>query len=136
MHSIVPVLTRIAVKDYQVPSTKTVIEKGTIIMVPVYAVQRDPDVYENPDQFDPSRFDKDKVSQRHPCAFMPFGEGPRVCIGLRFGMMQAKIALVFLLTKFHFSPNEKTTVPLELDTTSFLLAPKNGMHLKVAKLNE
>jgi cytochrome P450 family 6 len=67
-------------------------------------------------------------------AHLPFGEGPRNCIGLRFGLMQAKVGLIKLLTSFKFSPGSKTTIPMELSTTAPLLAPKYDMWLNVEKL--
>lgn len=94
----------------------------------------DPDLYPNPDVFDPNRFDKEVMSKAHPCSFMPFGEGPRICIGLRFGMMQAKIGLVALLSKFTFSLSDETEVPVVMNKFSNILMPRNDIHLKVEKI--
>lgn len=70
---------------------------GTVIHVPVYAVHRNRRLWERPDDFDPTRFSTESAKDRHRCAYMPFGAGPRVCIGAAFAMMEATVVLAVLL---------------------------------------
>lgn len=127
-------LMRIASNDYKIPDTKLVIEKGTQLFIPVYAIHHDPDIYPEPEKFIPERFTEENKKNRHPMTHLSFGEGPRNCIGLRFGLMQMKIGLVNLLMNFKFSPGAKTTIPMKFSPSAPMLCPANDMWLKVEKL--
>jgi len=65
----------------QLPNTNITIEKGTPIYVALYGIQIDPRFYEDPKRFDPERFSDERKNEIAPCTFLPFGEGPRNCIG-------------------------------------------------------
>ena len=136
MYPPVPVLSRVASRDYKIPNSEVIIKKGTRVHVPSMAIQMDPEYYPNPEVFDPHRFDKEAVGKRHPCTFTSFGMGPRICIGERFGMIQAKVGLVALLRPFSFSLSDRTEVPVRFSQFSILLMPKEDIHLKVAKIGE
>ncbi|KRT86689.1 cytochrome P450, partial [Oryctes borbonicus] len=92
-YPIVSVLERIVTKDYQLPWEDLVLKKGTKILISLKGIQNDPEYFPNPELFDPERFCPEKKAKLHPCSYMPFGEGPRICIGMRFGVMQAKIGM-------------------------------------------
>ncbi|XP_034652022.1 probable cytochrome P450 6a14 [Drosophila subobscura] len=133
-HPIIPQLIREANRNYKVPNTDIIIDKGTTVLIPVHNIHHDPEIYPKPEHFDPSRFETDQVKARHPMAYLPFGDGQRNCIGLRFGKLQAKIGLVSLLRRFKFGVSKRTEIPLILDTRGFPLATKNGIHLKVERI--
>ncbi|XP_030376490.1 probable cytochrome P450 6a14 [Scaptodrosophila lebanonensis] len=131
MYSILPIIMRKATKDYNVPGTSHVIEAETTVIIPADAIHHDPDIYPEPERFDPDRFAPEAVEQRHPMSWLPFGAGPRNCIGLRFGEMQSVIGLAMLLKHFQFSAAKETPIPLEIDKESFILASKGGIVLNV-----
>lgn len=81
-----PQLDRICEKDYTIPAESPdekdfVIEKGTMVLMPVYGIHRDPKFYPNPEKFDPERFSDENKGNIEPLAYFPFGSGPRNCIG-------------------------------------------------------
>ncbi|XP_017487292.1 PREDICTED: cytochrome P450 6a2-like [Rhagoletis zephyria] len=130
-YSVASITMRKTLNDYRVPNTKYVIEKGVIIVIPVDAIHRDPEIYPDPDRFDPARFEPEAIAKRHPMAWLPFGEGPRNCIGLRFGKMQAMVGLALLLKHFKFSLAPRTKVPLEIKKEAFVLTSQDGIHVHV-----
>lgn len=113
---------------------KYVIKKNKRILIPVGAMHRDPDLYPNPDVFNPDHFSPEKVAKRDSIEFLAFGEGPRNCIGMRFGKMEVLIGLVSLLRNFRFSVCDKTTIPMEYNVASYLVSPKSGIYLRVDRL--
>ncbi|XP_065080061.1 probable cytochrome P450 6a21 [Ochlerotatus camptorhynchus] len=123
-------LSRVPTSDYTVPGTSHVLPKDTMTAIPVYALHHDPEFYPEPEVFDPDRFLPEAVQSRHPYVFLPFGEGPRNCIGLRFGIMQTKIGLITVLRNFRFSPSPKTPESLVFDVKSFVLSPEGGNYLR------
>nr|XP_058970357.1 cytochrome P450 3A29-like [Pocillopora verrucosa] len=108
------------------------IPQGMPIMVPCYAVHHDPEIYPDPEKFDPERFTEDEKAKRHPYAFMPFGHGPRQCVGMRFALLEIKLTLVRLLRKYKLERTEKTAVPLDYVVTSTMSCPQGQVMLKVS----
>lgn len=72
----------------------------------------------------------------HSLLLRRFGDGPRNCIGLRFGMMQARIGLVTLIRNFEFTPCSKSIIPLVFSKRSVVLSPEGGLWLNVKKLQQ
>uniref|UniRef100_A0A1I8Q4F9 Cytochrome P450 n=1 Tax=Stomoxys calcitrans TaxID=35570 RepID=A0A1I8Q4F9_STOCA len=134
-YPVLSVLVRVTKNDYKVPNSSHVIERDILAAIPVYAMHHDPQYYDNPEEFRPSRFTPSECEKRHPSTYLPFGDGPRNCIGLRFGKMQAKIGLVSLLRQYRFECCPKTDIPLELDKKNVLAAPKGGIYLKIVPLS-
>lgn len=81
MYSITCTLLREATKNYKVPNESLLIEKGQKIIIPMYNIHHDPKYYSNPYIFDPERFSTEKKSKRLNGTFIPFGDGPRCCLG-------------------------------------------------------
>jgi cytochrome P450 family 6 len=68
-------LLRTVTKDYQVPDSNVVLKKGMTMLSSIYAIHHDPEIYPDPEVFDPERFTHENMVKRHPMAFIPFGEG-------------------------------------------------------------
>jgi len=102
------------------------IRRGDTVVLPIYALHRHHMLWDNPDQFDPSRFADPKAIDRF--AYLPFGDGPRICIGANFALQEAIIILATLLARHRFSLVEgKEPKPVMILT----LRPEGGVWLKV-----
>lgn len=110
------------------------IPAGTEIMIPIYVLHHDPDAWQNPENFDPERFLGPAKDARHAFQFLPFGAGPRNCIGMRFALMEVKVALVRILMKFKFMASPETQVPLEI-REGITLSAKDGVLIRVQSTN-
>ncbi|XP_059610504.1 probable cytochrome P450 6a17 [Phlebotomus argentipes] len=128
------VLFRLCVQDYKVPNSDFIIEKGTQIFVPSMGIHMDPEIYPEPEVFDPERFTPENIKDRHPMAYIPFGAGPRNCIGLRFAYMQMTVGLAYILHNFRLTLNPKTKVPLEIDPEHIVVSPNGSSWLDVEKI--
>lgn len=151
---------RMCTKDYRIPGTDVIIEKGKTVVMPVFSMQRDPRYYENPLKFDPERFLPENKSKRHPYSFAPFGHGklfhglndsiiillvvylsfglfvgPRNCIGMRFALTEVKAVILALVQKFKLEPCGKTDIPPKFGNNS-TLKPANGMWFNIQPRSE
>lgn len=109
------------------------IPSGMDVIVPIYALHHDPEAWPDPEVYDPERFRGPAKDTRHPFQFLPFGAGPRNCIGMKYVMMEMKVALVRILRKFKFVRSPETQVPLVL-SSAVTLAPRDGIYLRVKRV--
>ncbi|XP_043286566.1 probable cytochrome P450 6a14 isoform X2 [Venturia canescens] len=127
-------IVRRSTGSYEFSGTRLTIPKGTRILVPVFSIHRDSRIHSKPEAFDPERFKDEAVNARHPMSWLAFGNGPRNCIGARFAAYQSKVGLIKILQKHKVEVCEKTRIPYAMNTRSFLLAPADGIHLKISKI--
>ncbi|XP_069702398.1 probable cytochrome P450 6a14 [Periplaneta americana] len=132
----VQTLTRECTKTTKLSGTNAVMKKGMQALISIMGLHHDPKYYPNPEKFDPERFSEEEKSKRPHFSYLPFGEGPRLCIGMRFGLMQTKVGLISLLSKYEVHPSEKTPIPLVFDSKALVLAPEGGMWLKIVAATE
>ncbi|CAJ1053984.1 cytochrome P450 3A30-like [Xyrichtys novacula] len=107
-----------------------VIPKDMAVMVPTWPLHRDPEIWPEPEAFKPERFSKENKDTIDPYTYMPFGIGPRNCIGMRFALVMMKLAVVEILQRYSFSVCKETEIPIEMDVLG-LLAPKRPIQLKL-----
>ena len=134
-HYPLTVVERQCVRDYPVPGTGFTVPSGMIVALPTHAVHLDPEHWgPDPERFDPDHFfDRERKAARSPYAYLAFGQGPRNCVGMRFAILQMKLALVALVNKFKLVPSAKTMPKLEVDPKSRAGHPIGGFWVKIQK---
>lgn len=122
----VPMTSRQAVADTALGPHA--IKAGTSVVVPIYALQRHSARWRNPDLFDPTRFAPEEEARISRYQYMPFGAGPRICIGMAFAMIEATAMLATMLQSARFG-----TIPghQPMPIARVTLVPKGGMPLRV-----
>ncbi|XP_011301578.1 probable cytochrome P450 6a14 [Fopius arisanus] len=128
------ILVRRSVAPYTFSNSNVTIPEDTLLMIPLMGIHKDPEVYDDPEKFNPERFSEEAFKSRHPMSFLAFGDGPRNCIGERFAKQQSKVGLIKILEKFKVEVNDKTEIPYKINPRGFLLAPLNGIHLRFTKI--
>ncbi|KAJ8298881.1 hypothetical protein KUTeg_022941 [Tegillarca granosa] len=96
------------------------IPKGMDVFFPVYAIHRHPDLWEEPDVFNPERFSSSN-KEKHRYSYIPFGCGKRNCFGMELALLEVKLAAVKILQEY--------TIPPSFEKSGFL-RPQNGIFLK------
>lgn len=154
MYPLLPILSRVCQENFQLDSS-TIIEKRTRVLIPVKGLHYDPQYFENPHEFNPDNFTKEAISRRPHYCYLPFGEGPRICIGkkyghsstadksrdfvtmcwfcspgMRFGLLQVKLGLATIISNFEVTLSSKMPDgPLKFATSNFLPTLSDGMWL-------
>lgn len=115
-----PQIERTCTKDYEMDlggGKRIPIMKGQLIMLPIYHLHRDPNNFPDPEKFDPHRFSDERKDSIVSGSYIPFGMGPRTCIGSRFALMEAKLMLFYLLSKFSVVKCDKTPDNITYDAS-------------------
>jgi cytochrome P450 len=115
---------REAIRDVEVGGYHT--PKGTQVLLMQWIVHRDPRWFENPEAFEPGRWQDDLESRLPRCAYFPFGDGPRICIGTHFALMEIVLVLATIARRWRLSlaPGQKFTL-----VPSITLWPRPGIRM-------
>ncbi|KAF7382503.1 hypothetical protein HZH68_015422 [Vespula germanica] len=106
---------------------KYVIPKNTILSIHVYGLHHDPEIWTNPEKFDPDRFSTDETQHRNPYSFLPFSAGPRNCIGQKYASLEQKLVIAMLLRKWIVKSSiQRKDVKIY---HSIVLQPLHDLHL-------
>ncbi|KAI2474032.1 hypothetical protein C4B38_000117 [Diabrotica virgifera virgifera] len=112
-----PVVERVCTKPLTIPPVlphekPLHIKVGQLITIVSYGFHRDPKYFPNPEVFDPERFSAENKEDIKQYTYIPFGLGPRNCIGARFALMETKLFFFYILKNFKIVPTNKTEIPL------------------------
>ncbi|XP_014666274.1 PREDICTED: cytochrome P450 3A19-like [Priapulus caudatus] len=121
-------------KEYKLTDQLT-LPKGTDVAIPVYYMHHNEEYWPDHNKFDPERFTAEEKQKRNPYTYVPFGLGPRNCIGMRFAKYEAKVAIVSALQDVTFIVSDKTQVPMDMTKMKpgGFLYPKDGIMLEVRR---
>jgi cytochrome P450 len=119
-------VTRQPVRDIELGGRQ--IAQGSTITIATYVMHHDPKLFSDPERFDPERFSPENEANLHRYAYLPFGGGPRICIGNSFAMMEARLVLMTILQRFHLTLAPNQQVHAE---QLFTLRPKGGLKMIV-----
>jgi cytochrome P450 len=122
----VPIIARIAARPFTLANRQ--VPAGSMVYVPIYALHRHTALWERPEAFDPDRFAPEMAKQRHRYAYMPFGAGPRICIGSAFAMMEGVAILATLLCAMHLRSIGDTPPKPRMQLT---LRPEKKLRMRV-----
>uniref|UniRef100_A0A4D5RYD4 Putative cytochrome n=1 Tax=Ixodes scapularis TaxID=6945 RepID=A0A4D5RYD4_IXOSC len=128
-----PRLERSPMVDYVLGETGIKVPKDSVIAIPVYSMHHDPEFFPDPHTFNPERFIGENTSSIRPYTYLPFGAGPRNCIGMRFALQTVKTCILHAVHNVEFIRTPRTKVPLELHPGFGLLNPKDltvGLRLR------
>ena len=130
MYPAAMVTDRVCTKRFELPpalpgAKPLVLEEGTILQIPIYAIHRDPQYYDDPNTFNPERYSGDTRKVQNSEAFLTFGQGPRLCIANRFATLEAKVLLFHMFAKCTLKCCSKTVVPMQLKK-AFAMMAENG----------
>ena len=123
---------RTCTKPWKIPDSDITIPSGTEILMPISAIHRDPEFWDSPDEFIPERFSSENKVRIKGGTYLPFGTGPRQCLGNIYVKFHIKMAVTHLLRNFTLHNFENLPKVME---RAYALAflPKNGLNLKVSK---
>jgi len=121
-----PIIIRDIVRDEEIDGAR--ILAGTIGLIPIYAVHRHRRYWSDPDRFDPGRFSAANPIKPTRYQFLPFGAGPRICIGAAFATIEATIMLATFIRAAHF---EVTPEFHPQPVARIFLFPKHELPMRV-----
>jgi len=132
---------RLCVQDFELPPALPgdkpfIVKKGSVVWFPIYGLHRDSKYFEKPDEFHPERFLDENKKNLNINAYLPFGIGPRMCIGNRFALLEAKVVIFYLLARCELKPCAKTCHPLRLSKKNFAMLAEGGFWLKIQARND
>ncbi|XP_066259998.1 cytochrome P450 9e2-like isoform X2 [Euwallacea similis] len=134
-----PLVDRVCVKPYTLeptsPGEPTITFKvKDILWIPIISIHRDEKYYPDPEKFIPERFSEANKGNILPCTYLPFGVGPRACIGSRFALLEIKVILFYVLKNFELVPTKNTQITFKFLPRSLTLTPEGGIHLGLKSL--
>lgn len=130
LYAVIPNLQRVTTEDVVLKESGHFVPKDTIVFIPLSVMNRDPDVWDQPNEFNPDRFEGiESNSAKH--GYLPFGYGSRTCIGNTLAIIEATVMFAHLLRHYRFEPDP--THPLRI-SSGISLTSEGGVWVTVRRL--
>ena len=120
-------------KPWKIPDTEIIIPIGTEIVIPIFSLHRDPEYWEDPEEFIPERFSPENKDKIRKGAFLPFGQGPRQCLGYNYARYVIKLGIAYLLRNFTIENTENLPQKYDFTPETFLPTPKDQLKFKFTR---
>ncbi|XP_015125434.1 probable cytochrome P450 28d1 [Diachasma alloeum] len=139
LHPIAALLRKLCSEETELVGSdglRSKMKPGDKVVLSIYGLHKDPAHWDRPYEFRPDRFDKEseECKQRHNYVYLPFGEGPRMCPGMRMAILVVKLVIVNVLRNFVIEKSPKLQEPVVLDPLSFLPYIKGGAWIRLRRL--
>jgi len=131
LYSIIPAVTRVATEEVYIKEANITIPKGANLMIPMFLINRDPELWDNPSQFNPERFEGKGDFTSAKNGFFPFGYGSRTCIGNTLAQLESGTVLCHLLRRFRILPQPGFKPAI---MSGISLTTSNGVEVVLEKL--
>ena len=105
------------------------LRRGAWVFISPYVVQHDPKIYADPERFDPERFSPERIHRIPPYAYLPFGGGPRICIGNAFATMEMVLVAATVLQKYHLRLDQAPPA-MEMEV---VMRPRGGLRMRAMR---
>jgi cytochrome P450 len=118
-------IDRIALENDEICGIR--IPSGMLVVPYIYGAHRNPAIWSNPEIFDPDRFSPERCDERQRFGYLPFGGGPRLCIGQNMAMVQILLIVVAIVAKYDFTLTDDKPVN---SLPMMLLRPEGPIHMQ------
>ncbi|XP_068898640.1 cytochrome P450 6k1-like isoform X2 [Tenebrio molitor] len=121
-------------ENYTFEETGFTLEKHITVIIPITGLHFDPEHFPDPEKFDPERFSDENKRNIKSYTYLPFGEGPRSCIGQRFALLMSKLAIAYVIKDYAVEPTNQTSIPMKYNPRYPFTQSKDGVHLRIVKV--
>ncbi|KAK1131286.1 hypothetical protein K0M31_017573 [Melipona bicolor] len=137
LHSAVGFVQKTCTEEFELQGSDGLtyrIKPGMEVNISIFGLHTDPRYWVNPDVFDPERFNDERKQTIEKMTFLPFGDGPRICVGMRMALLQMKACLATLLSNYKLELSPRTQLPLKMSPHYFMSEPLGGNWMYISKL--
>ena len=120
-------------KPWKIPDTDITIPVGADVVIPHFSLHRDPEYWDDPDEFIPERFAPENKAKIRNGIYQPFGQGPRQCMGYNYARYVIKLTVAYLLRNFNIENPENLPQKFDFNPETFLPTPKDALKVKFTR---